>query len=302
MSEREETPGEEAATPADPISDAGLDALRNRLGELQNQVDLLGSQGIWSEPAPPPPEPPDAPYGQPPPAEPYGPAPAAADPFGPPPAADPFGPPPGADPYGQPPATGPYGQPPAGDPYGPPPAADPYGQPPAADPYGPPPQPPDPSAFDPVPGGPPAPGAAPAWRQPEPEAAPPPIATNGHSDDHAEVSARSTSVALVDAGPFDDLIQLRHFEDDLASLTAVRDVRVRRFGHGRASIEVGMSGPYTLSRELYRLGREMSVTEGVAGDLVIDLAPGPEPQLAEGEEPPPEGAAEPIAEEREEEA
>ena len=43
MSEREETPDEEAATPADPISDAGMNALRDRLGELQNQVDLLGS-------------------------------------------------------------------------------------------------------------------------------------------------------------------------------------------------------------------------------------------------------------------
>jgi hypothetical protein len=99
------------------------------------------------------------------------------------------------------------------------------------------------------------------------------VATNGHSTDPAEVSARSTSVALVDAGPFDDLIQLRHFEDELESLTAVRDVRVRRFGHGRASIEVGMTGPYSLGRELFRLGREMSVTDGAEGDLVVDLAP-----------------------------
>ena len=75
----------------------------------------------------------------------------------------------------------------------------------------------------------------------------------------------------MDAGPFEDLIELRHFEDDLASLTAVRDVRVRRFGHGRASIEVGMAGPYALSRELYRLGRQMSVTDGAAGDLIIEL-------------------------------
>ena len=153
----------------------------------------------------------------------------------------------GAGPYEGPAA---YDRPPA---YGP---GGPYEQPPA---YGT--QPP-----------------APGWEAPEPEpAAPaPPVATNGHTEDTTEVSARSTTVALVDAGPFDDLIQLRHFEDDLASLTAVRDVRVRRFGHGRASIEVGMTGPYALSRELYRLDRQMSVSDGDAGDLVIDLAPRPE--------------------------
>ena len=57
------------------------------------------------------------------------------------------------------------------------------------------------------------------------------------------------------------------------SLTAVRDVRVRRFGHGRASIEVGMTGPYSLGRELFRIGREMSVADGADGDLIVDLAP-----------------------------
>ncbi len=115
------------------------------------------------------------------------------------------------------------------------------------------------------------------YEQPTPAFPLPPVATNGQqpSHDHDEVSARSTTVALVDAGPFVDLIELRHFEDDLASLTAVRDVRVRRFGHGRASIEVGMTGPYALSRELYRLGRQMRVSDGETGDLVIDLAPVP---------------------------
>ena len=126
------------------------------------------------------------------------------------------------------------------------------------------------------------------YEQPTPAFPPPPVATNGHSHDHDEVSARSTTVALVDAGPFVDLIELRHFEDDLASLTAVRDVRVRRFGHGRASIEVGMTGPYALSRELYRLGRPMRVSDGDEGDLVIDLAPAPgeaEEATEEAQEP-----------------
>ncbi len=162
-------------------------------------------------------------------------------------------------------------------------------------------QPLEPAAPPPPPPQPPADPAA--ARQPDEfeQQPPPPVATNGHSKDPAEVSARSTSVALVDAGPFEDLVELRHFEDDLASLAAVRDVRVRRFGQGRASIEVGLTGPYALSRELYRLGREMSVHDGATGDLVIDFAPTPEEPAEEaeaeqdggGEEPPTDGGGEP---------
>ncbi len=220
MSDHDDQPA--AEPPADPMSDAGLDDLRDRLGELQDRVELLGSQGVWPDPpAPPAPAPAEASNGVTP--EPARPQPAPAP---------------------RPPDPGPiYVQP--SEPIPPPAAA---------------PQPPRRRASEPPPA-------------PEPEPAPAPVATNGHSKNHAEVSARSTSVALVDAGPFDDLIQLRHFEDELASLNAVRDVRVRRFGHGRASIEVGMTGPYMLGRELFRLDREMSVTDGAGGDLIVDLAP-----------------------------
>lgn len=237
--------GDPGSVPPDPTVDAGLESLRDRLGELQDQVELLGSQGIWHEPDPEPPaaqhQPPEPPQ---PPADPYVP------------------------PAYEPPPAQPYTPPPPGYEVPPPAAYQPGYE-----------QSPQPGYEQS-----PQPGYEPNFPQPEEAPAPPPIATNGHSEDPAEVSARSTSVALVDAGPFDDLIQLRHFEDDLASLTAVRDVRVRRFGHGRASIEVGMTGPYSLSRELYRLGRDMSVTDGVAGDLVIDLAPPPGSPVLDGDE------------------
>ena len=237
--ERDQQRGEHPTSPdrrdnaVEPRADTGLDGLRERLDELHDHVELLGSQGVWPEAGPP------AAHPRPPAGE-----------VSPPPA---------------------YEQPPP-----PPPARRP-----AAATEPPPPPPPDPT---------------PAQQSAATE--PPPVATNGHSKDPAEVSARSTSVALVDAGPFADLVELRRFEDDLASLTAVRDVRVRRFGQGRASIEVGLTGPYALSRELYRLGREMSVTDGATGDLVVDFVP---PPLA-GEREPGDEPDQPLAEIAEEDS
>ncbi|MCB0866589.1 MAG: hypothetical protein KDB58_12820 [Solirubrobacterales bacterium] len=257
--ERHDQPGEipaqrEGAGPAPPSGSdpAGLGDLSARLGELQQRVELLGSQGVWAE-GEPTPGPAEYTYG---PGE-HGEQPQHEAPR-----------------YGIPdPALGGYHQPPEEQP---PAFVDPYAQP-TPEWHGD--QHPEPPAEEEI---------EEPYEQPTPAFPPPPVATNGHSHDHDEVSARSTTVALVDAGPFVDLIELRHFEDDLASLTAVRDVRVRRFGHGRASIEVGMTGPYALSRELYRLGRPMRVSDGDEGDLVIDLAPAPgeaEEATEEAQEP-----------------
>ncbi len=77
----------------------------------------------------------------------------------------------------------------------------------------------------------------------------------------------------MDAGPFADLVELRHFEDDLVGLAAVEEVRVRRFGRGRAAIEVGMTGPYDLGLELPRLGLPMDLGYGPDGELVVEFAP-----------------------------
>jgi hypothetical protein len=75
----------------------------------------------------------------------------------------------------------------------------------------------------------------------------------------------------VDAGPINDLIELRRFEEDLTALPVVRDVRVRRFGKGRASIEVGLTGPYALERELGRLGGGITAEQGPEGELILEL-------------------------------
>ena len=85
-----------------------------------------------------------------------------------------------------------------------------------------------------------------------------------------------STIALLDAGPFADLIELRHFEEALAALPAVNDVRVRRFGHNRARIEVAMAGPHSLPYELSRTARPMTITSGPIGEVIVDLPPVPE--------------------------
>lgn len=236
--------------------DSGLTDLRSRLDQLRHSVELLSSQGQWPEQedvAPPSsgleygygPAGDDPGYG-------YGPdAGQAPDPDlpGPPP------PPHPADPPYANPSGGPAGEPYYEEPYEAYPEAYRPPSPPPAGPWG---QPPKPPLTYPA----------------------PPVATNGHTTDPAEISDRTATVALVDVGPFDDLIELRHFEDDLAALPAVRDVRVRRFGAGRASIEVGMASPYALARELYRLERPMEVGTGPEGEVVIALF---EPTLPDAE-------------------
>ena len=138
---------------------------------------------------------------------------------------------------------------------------------------------------------PPRVAAMPRAEPPEPPEPPEPApaATNGHSNggtthsvDPAEISALSSTVALVDAGPFADLIELRHFEEDLASLAAVRDVRVRRFAQGRATIEVGMTGSYDLGRELPGLARGMQVAHGPDGEFIVELENAETPAEDEG--------------------
>lgn len=172
----------------------------------------------------------------------------------------------------------PQGQPPQGQPA---PAPLPYSPPP---PIAPavvvhPPQPPPVAAPSPSSAPEPAPAGT-ANRAPSAFSAPP--ATSGSAN----------TVAHVDAGPFADLVELRHFEDDLVGLAAVEDVRVRRFGRGRAAIEVGMTGPYDLGLELPRLGLPMDLGYGPDGELVVEFAP----PVADPADPPAAGTETAAAE------
>ncbi len=160
--------------------------------------------------------------------------------------------------------------------YTPPPAP----KQPAYDPYSPPPAPPVPAdayVYPPQPPVEPDPYVQPDAYQPVP------AATNGQGETEAGAAAVAAHVAILDVGPFADLIELRHFEEAVSRLGVVRDVRVRRFGHGRAIVELGLDGPYAVGRELYRLGRPMQVEPGPEGEIVVDFTDVPEqPPAGEG--------------------
>lgn len=268
MSDRDEAtvPDPPATGGGMPEVEAGLSELRSRLGELQRSVETLGSHGHWpgaEVSRPPPPAPPAAQPSPPPQPSPYPPAPTPPQPPAYPPAPAPpaqgiaaASPPPlpSQSQFALPPV-----RPPVAAPLQPPPGAEGYGQPPPAE------------WEQPLEPPPPMPPVAPA----------PPVATNGHGAEAAGISAPSATVAAVDAGPFADLIELRHFEEDLGGLAAVRDVRVRRFGHGRARIDVGMAGPYYLARELQRLERPLEVSAGEDDEVRVELAASPQPEADE---------------------
>ncbi len=232
----------EGSTERDRGEPAGpdLNELRSRLAALHGSVEQLGREG----------EPPGAA--------------SAGDPHAhpaPPPPADPYphpAPPPGTDPYAPPePAPGqppfqPAPEPETAYPPPPPPAPPPY------EPYELP--PPSAPAYTYQPPTPPPVPSEPAYQ-------PAPAATNGQG----ETETVAAHVAILDVGPFADLIELRHFEEAVGRLEIVRDVRVRRFGHGRAFVELALDGPYAVGRELYRLGRPMRVEPGPEGEIVVDF-------------------------------
>lgn len=127
---------------------------------------------------------------------------------------------------------------------------------------------PAPEAQPPSPGAPYDHAAQPAHADPY---APPPAATNGGGEVGAEAIVPAANVTILDVGPFLDLVELRMFEEAVARLETVRDVHVRRFGHNRAKIEVGMLGSEPVGRELYRLGRPLEVEPGPDGEVIVDF-------------------------------
>jgi hypothetical protein len=89
--------------------------------------------------------------------------------------------------------------------------------------------------------------------------------------------AASARASVLDVGPFADLVELHRFEQAVAALPAVRDLRVRRFGRGRARIDVVVEGSHSIGRELIRLGTPMRFEPRTAEELIVHL---PEPDAA----------------------
>ena len=65
-----------------------------------------------------------------------------------------------------------------------------------------------------------------------------------------QVAGASRRSISVDIGPFADFSQLVRFEDAANAIGATGDISIKRFSGGRAQIDVSLSEPVDLLREL----------------------------------------------------
>lgn len=89
------------------------------------------------------------------------------------------------------------------------------------------------------------------------------------TDPGPEASGRRLNV---DVGPFQDFSQLVRFEDAANAIGATEEISIRRFSAGRASIEVSLSEPVDLLRELEsRCDLEFVVRHTEGEEIVLDV-------------------------------
>ena len=75
-----------------------------------------------------------------------------------------------------------------------------------------------------------------------------PAATNGHR--LAAAGDVFEGMVEVEIGPLDDFSQLVGFEDAMGGIGATREISVKRFAQGRATLEMKLAEPVELLREL----------------------------------------------------
>lgn len=76
----------------------------------------------------------------------------------------------------------------------------------------------------------------------------------------------------VDIGPFSDFSQLVSFEDAANAIGATGEISIRRFSGGRASIDVDLSEPIDLLRELeQRCDLEFRVRARSDDEIILDV-------------------------------
>ncbi len=79
----------------------------------------------------------------------------------------------------------------------------------------------------------------------------------------------------VDIGPFDDFSQLVRFEDAANAIGATGDISIKRFSGGRARIDVALSEPVDLLRELEEnCDLDFAVRSRNDDEIVLDVDPG----------------------------
>ena len=105
----------------------------------------------------------------------------------------------------------------------------------------------------------------------EPEAA-----TLEASEPVSRLSAAERRRISVDVGPFADFSQLVRFEDAANAIGATGDISIKRFSEGRARIDVALSEPVDLLRELEsRCDLEFRVRRASDEELVLDVDDAP---------------------------
>ncbi len=117
----------------------------------------------------------------------------------------------------------------------------------------------------------------------EPEAAQPPASVEAPAGAQAEPETNEVVVTRVAAdvfvgevelevGPFSDFAQLVGFEDAAGGIGATREISVKRFAGGRATLEMRLGEPVELLRELEeRAPFEFRVRDLRADRLVLDV-------------------------------
>jgi hypothetical protein len=95
-------------------------------------------------------------------------------------------------------------------------------------------------------------------------------AANGHAAKPA--GERFAGMVEVEIGPLDDFSQLVGFEDAVGGIGATREISIKRFAGGRATLEMKLAEPVELLRELEeRAPFEFKVRDQRSDRLILDV-------------------------------
>jgi hypothetical protein len=100
----------------------------------------------------------------------------------------------------------------------------------------------------------------------------------GEENGHGEIATAELFNGLVEVeiGPLRDFSQLLGFEDAARSIGGAREIAVRRFSEGRATVAMTLGEPVELLRELEeRCDLDFSVRDARDGRLVLDVGDEP---------------------------
>lgn len=116
-------------------------------------------------------------------------------------------------------------------------------------------------------------GIDPELLPPEPPGEPRISRGPGADPGAAAIEAERELRVSVDVGPFSDFSQLVRFEDAATAIEATREISIRRFSEGRASIEVLLAEPIDLLVELERCcDLDFTARSNEDSKLVLDVA------------------------------